>query len=224
MKKLVKIIILYKLYMPLSFIRLLYFNIIRFNRMHSRCFFFPTRRSVFDISKTANVIVNHSVIFGWYNMKFSRMETALCMADDSKLEWGGVNYSTIELVGYGTYIQVGKGASLKIGNSFINREVKIICNKNIIIGDGCVIAMGTVIRDNDGGQHRILSENYENSKSIVINDHVWIGENSMILKGVTIGEGAVIAASSVVTKDIPPHCIAAGSPAKVIKDNIDWEA
>lgn len=84
--------------------------------------------------------------------------------------------------------------------------------------------MGTVIRDNDGGKHRILSENYENSKPIVINNHVWIGENSVILKGVTIGEGAVIAASSVVTKDIPPHCIAAGSPAKVIKENIDWEA
>lgn len=224
MKRLVKIIIRYKLYMPLPFIRLLYFNLIRFNRAYYHCCFFPTRHSVFDISKTAKIIVRHSVLFGWCNMKHSRLETALYMADGSTLILGGANSKAMELVGYGSYIHVGNNATLRIGNSFINREVKIVCNKEITIGDGCVIAMGTVIRDNDGGNHQILTEGYQNQKPVMIGDHVWIGENSMILKGVTIGEGAVVAASSLVTKNVPPHCLVAGSPAKVLRENVNWEA
>lgn len=128
------------------------------------------------------------------------------------------------MIGYGSYIQVGDNATLSVGNSFINREVKIICNKNITIGDDCIIAMGTVIRDNDGAQHQILSPDYQNSKEIKIGNHVWIGENSFILKGVTIGDGAIVAAASVVTKDVPPRCIVAGNPAQIIRRNIDWKA
>lgn len=82
-------------------------------------------------------------------------------------------------IGYGSYIQVGQNASLMIGDSFVNREVKIICNQSITIGDECIIAMGTVIRDNDGGTHKILSDDYVNTKPIVIHNHVWIGENGL---------------------------------------------
>lgn len=112
---------------------------------------------------------------------------------------GGKNIKQIQ-IGYGSYIQVGQNASLMIGDSFVNREVKIICNQSITIGDECIIAMGTVIRDNDGGAHKILSDDYVNSKPIVIHNHVWIGENVMILKGVTIGEGAVVGANLLVQK------------------------
>lgn len=63
-----------------------------------------------------------------------------------------------------------------------------------------------------------------NAKPITIRNHVWLGENVMILKGVTIGEGAIVAASSLVLKDVPPHTLVAGSPAKVIKDNVSWKA
>jgi len=54
-------------------------------------------------------------------------------------------------------------------------------------------------------------------KEIIIRDHVWIGAYSVILPGVVIGEHAVIAAGSVVTKNIPDYCLAAGSPARIIK-------
>jgi acetyltransferase-like isoleucine patch superfamily enzyme len=56
------------------------------------------------------------------------------------------------------------------------------------------------------------------SKPIVIEDNVWIGANSIILPGVTIGRGSVISANSVVTKDVPPMVIAGGNPAIIIKD------
>lgn len=180
---------------------------------------------MFDIAKSAYIYINQSVIFGWCNMHKSRLETALCMAEHSSLiltnkPGGGKNM----LIGYGSYIQIGKNAKLSIGNSFINREVKIICNKEITIGNDCIIAMGVIIRDNDGGNHKILSAEYKNCKSITIGNHVWIGENVVILKGVTIGEGCVIAAGSLVTKDLPPYSLAMGSPAKVVRTNIQWEA
>lgn len=58
---------------------------------------------------------------------------------------------------------------------------------------------------------------YSESKPIVIEDNVWIGEYSAILKGVRVGEGSIIASHAVVTKDVPPYSIVAGNPAKVVK-------
>lgn len=58
---------------------------------------------------------------------------------------------------------------------------------------------------------------------VTIGNHVWIGCKSIILKGVNIGDGAIIAAGSVVTKDVPPFSLVAGSPAKLIKENVKWE-
>jgi acetyltransferase-like isoleucine patch superfamily enzyme len=61
------------------------------------------------------------------------------------------------------------------------------------------------------------------TKPVHIGNHVWIGMNVMILKGVTIGDGAIIAAGSVVNRDVPERCLAGGVPAKVIKENVQWE-
>ena len=61
------------------------------------------------------------------------------------------------------------------------------------------------------------------TQPVFIGNHVWIGTNVTILKGVTIGDGAIIAAGSVVTKSVPSKCLAAGVPAKVIKENVEWK-
>ena len=214
----------YRLWHPSQAIRMLYYNFKRVHRVTKRAFLVLAKHSIIYADKTAVIELRSSVIFGWCNMDKSRLETALYMARNAKIIFGrGKNNGQIQ-VGYGSYIQVGENAELSVGDSLINREVKIICNKKMTIGDGCIMAMGTVIRDNDGGRHRILSPDYTNAKPVRIGNHVWLGENSMVLKGVTIGDGAVIAASSVVTKDVPPHCLVAGSPAKVIRENIEWEA
>ena len=63
----------------------------------------------------------------------------------------------------------------------------------------------------------------EITKPIIIGDHVWIGKNALILKGVTIGNGAIVAAGSVVVKDVSAKTLVAGNPAKVIKDNVEWK-
>ena len=60
--------------------------------------------------------------------------------------------------------------------------------------------------------------NVVNSKPIIIHSNVWIGMNCIILKGVTIGQGAIVAAGSVITKDVPPWTIVGGNPARAIKE------
>lgn len=63
----------------------------------------------------------------------------------------------------------------------------------------------------------MIAQGYEEEKPVVIGDDVWIGSRVTILPGVHIGEGAIIGASSVVTKDVPAYSIVGGNPAKVIK-------
>lgn len=128
----------------------------------------------------------------------------------------------------GSRINVNTGAKLVLGSGYMNHDCVIDCFSFITIGHGVVISERVVIRDSDN--HAIISTENGELKSdekpaaapIVIQDHVWLGMNVIVLKGVTIGEGAIVAAGSVVTKDVPPHCLVAGVPAKVVKTEVTW--
>ncbi|MBN2064241.1 MAG: acyltransferase [Sedimentisphaerales bacterium] len=114
------------------------------------------------------------------------------------------------------------GATITIGSKTRIHGSCIHAYKSIRIGSRCGIAANCQIFDSNG--HELSFDNVENrintagkSKPINIEDDVWIGANSIILPGVTIGKGSVIGAGSVVTRKIPSMCIAAGNPARVIK-------
>ena len=113
----------------------------------------------------------------------------------------------------GKNIHLGKGV-------FINAGCKFQDQGGIWIGDGALIGHNTVLATLN---HGLLPEERHDliPKPIRIGKNVWIGSNSTILPGVTIGENAVIGAGSVVTKDIPANMIAVGTPAKVIKSIFD---
>lgn len=114
------------------------------------------------------------------------------------------------------------GGSIEIGNnSYIGDRTEIHSGKEVKIGNNVNIAWDCNILDRD---YHAFESDSEVTKRVVIEDRVWIGARSIILKGVTIGEGAVVAAGSVVTKNVPPKCLVAGNPAKVIKENISWKA
>lgn len=117
------------------------------------------------------------------------------------------------------YIDIGESANLTIGDRvFFNHNCSITCNQNISIGNNCMFANNLVIVDHD---HKISNTEISGDEFVVnkvsIGNNVWCGANVVVTKGVNIGDGAVIAAGSVVTKNIPPHCLAAGVPAKIIK-------
>jgi acetyltransferase-like isoleucine patch superfamily enzyme len=109
----------------------------------------------------------------------------------------------------GKNIHLGKGV-------FINAGCKFQDQGGIYIGDGVLIGHNTVFATLN---HGLLPEERHDliPKPIHIGRNVWIGSNSTILAGVTIGDNAVIGAGSVVTKDIPENMVAVGSPARVIK-------
>ena len=116
-------------------------------------------------------------------------------------------------------IYVNEGAELNLGSGYINTDCNISCFKQITIGNGVVISENLTLRDADN--HSI--DGQDNSpQPIIIEDQVWIGINVTILKGVTVGKGAIIAANSVVTKDVPPNTLVGGVPAKLIKENVSW--
>ncbi len=111
-------------------------------------------------------------------------------------------------------------SSIKIGDyCLIAPGVKIQCAEEILIGDNCMFGADASISDSDWhGVYNRLRPFGRATRSVNIKNNVWIGERAIITKGVTIGENSIIGAGAVVTKDIPPNRIAAGNPAKVIKE------
>ncbi len=113
-------------------------------------------------------------------------------------------------------LYTGKSGKLIVGrNSRIN-GVHIDARELIHIGDTVQIGPYTIIMDSDF--HDLKDHSKEGPSSpIYIEDDVWIATRVTILKGVRIGKGSVIAAGAIVTKDIPPYSVAAGTPARVVK-------
>lgn len=112
-------------------------------------------------------------------------------------------------------IHVAHGAHLAVGHRvFINQGVRISCSQYILIGDGCLIADESVILDND--YHSADGHDVKQAP-IVLERNVWLATRVIVLRGVTIGEGSIIGAGSVVTRSIPAHSFAAGVPAKVLR-------
>ncbi|MDR3710326.1 MAG: acyltransferase [Capsulimonadaceae bacterium] len=110
------------------------------------------------------------------------------------------------------------GSSIIVGERvFIGRSSEFNIREGIRIGDDCLIASGCKFVDHD---HSIQTDNGPMNKlpcpgsPIVIDEDVWLGVNVVVLKGVHIGKGAVVAAGAVVTKSIPPYEIWAGVPAR----------
>jgi acetyltransferase-like isoleucine patch superfamily enzyme len=114
----------------------------------------------------------------------------------------------------GSFIRIGDDVGISGGS--------ICATAGITIGDGVLIGANTVIVDSDfhplaSGQRRYAREGI-GSAPIVVEDNVFIGMNCTILKGVTIGRNAVVGAGSVVSGDLPPYSVAAGNPARVVRE------
>ena len=119
------------------------------------------------------------------------------------------------------YLEVrNKESKIEIGdNTAINNAFSAVAFSTITIKNNVLIGINCTIIDNDG--HDLNADKrslHVIGEAVVIENNVFIGDNVTILKGVTIGENAVIGFGSVVTKDIPSNVIAAGNPAKVIRN------
>jgi acetyltransferase-like isoleucine patch superfamily enzyme len=119
---------------------------------------------------------------------------------------------------------------LSIGdNTSLHYGIIISVAKEIRIGSNCLFAVNCLIMDSD--DHPVdpkkrasgSAVEKESVKPVIIGNNVWVGAFSAILKGVKIGDNAVVATHSVVTKDVPPNTMVAGAPARVVKENIETD-
>jgi acetyltransferase-like isoleucine patch superfamily enzyme len=134
----------------------------------------------------------------------------------------------------GHLMTFGHGGQIIIGNySFVGPGTRIWSAKKITIGDRVLIAHDVNIHDNISHPLDSLKRHQDqmyliekggfqptndlNEQEIVIHDDVWIGFNATILKGVTIGKGAIIGACTVITKDVPAYAVVVGNPSRIVK-------
>lgn len=193
-----------------------------FNIMKGKVLLFTPYCSVV-ISKSAKLHISAVIVVGKkIHFPYSKLETRLLLLQNSELKIDGA-FS----FGYGSDIEVFEHAKLIIGgkkftSSYTNINCTIICGEKIEIGYDVVIGRNVTIRDTNGG-HYINRPNYKNTKPVKIGNKVWIASDCTIMPGVTIGDGAVIGAHTLVLHDVPPYTLVAGNPQKIIQHNVLWK-
>lgn len=122
------------------------------------------------------------------------------------------------------HLALGNGARIYIGDStYVGESSLVLAVKEVRIGSGCAISMHVVMMDTSSHPIGLEGEPLETKIGpIEIGNHVWIGSRAVILKGVKVGEGAIIANNAVVTRDVPPKALVGGNPARIIREGVAW--
>jgi acetyltransferase-like isoleucine patch superfamily enzyme len=193
----------------------------------------PLFRGLYGLHDCAREGLAWMLRFFWYEPLFRsqcaavgpafEMEQLPYMCGQGRITIGaGVRLSGKPSMGFSN--QLYPEPELRIGDdTFIGHDCSFHVARAVTLGRHCLLATGVRIYDFDG--HPVDAERRrakdptppQGIAPVVIGDDVWIGNNAIILKGVTIGARAIVGAGAVVTKDVPPDTVAAGSPARVVR-------
>lgn len=126
-------------------------------------------------------------------------------------------------IGADCVIEVASAAHVELLGDFIGARTTVVARKRITIGAGTLVAEMCVIRDSDHLRDEAghLHATAHASAAVTIEAHCWLGARSTVLKGVTLGEGATVAAGAVVTRDVPAATVVGGVPARIISSGPD---
>jgi len=152
-------------------------------------------------------VIPDNVILG----KLAHIETTQCFELFRGNRQGALHLGDYASVYPPTMFDIGPHGRVHIGNFAMLNGARIICDQSIEIGSFSLIAWNVVLMD----CYRAPKDSQP--KPILIGDNVWIGFDSIILPGVTIGDGAIIGARSVVKDDVPAFSTVAGNPARIIR-------
>ena len=175
------------------------------------------KAALFGVDLGHGVTACGSVIVGRWPQSHIRLGAACSLISSSRRCTASTLYAPVRLRTFAPSagIALAEGVQLS-GTAITARSCTIAIGRNTMIGPNCVIT------DSDFHAHwpaetRHVEPAFELDRAVSIGANVWIGMNSLILKGVCIGDGAIIAAGSVVTRDVPAGCVAGGVPARVIR-------
>ena len=129
-------------------------------------------------------------------------------------------------LGFGSIVRLGEGATLRLGDGFTaNGLTRVLVGSTVTIGKGTVLGTGATVADSvDHATSGDDGETWTDPVApVTIGDGCWLGAESLVLRGVTVGDGAIVAARAVVTHDVPPATLAAGVPARVVKEHVAWQ-
>jgi acetyltransferase-like isoleucine patch superfamily enzyme len=161
------------------------------------------------------------------------VETALCFEGFRSTRPVGLEVGEGSALYTGTMLDVGLLGSVRIGTCCMLNNMLIICDDSVHIGDYALISWNVVIMDSYRTAFDILSRRRalrnaatrpdrrlgepSRARPVTLGRNVWVGFESCILPGVTIGDGSIVGARSVVAEDVPPMSIVAGNPARVVR-------
>ena len=130
---------------------------------------------------------------------------------------------------------VGPGGRVRVGDYTILNGTYIVCNREVVIGNHCLLAWGSVITDSwfgmtgcSPGQRRsVLVSASEDPfrrlhspaepKPVTVEDNVWVGFGAVVLPGVTLGRGCIVGSKTIISEDVPPYAVVVGDPPRLIR-------
>ena len=178
----------------------------------------PTPYTVIDVRKGGKIVKKGVTVIGHKKFPKSRLETRILVDRNATIQFKGSCS-----IGYGADIEAHPNSVISFGEgSGSNIGATIICQEKVEIGNHAMLGRHVTIRDNNGN-HYMNRQGYKNTRPVVIGDKVWLTEQCTVMPGVTIGDGAIIGALSMVVRNVPAYSLAMGNPAEVIDENILWK-
>ena len=178
----------------------------------------PYKNAVIDLEKGSKIhIGDENICIGVNKLKKSKTETYVRLRENAV--WDAKKGCEIS---YGSTIEILKNAELESKYFTMNSFSTLVSAKKIILGEDVMIARNAFF-DSDFHVIEYDENQAEYSETVSIGDHVWIGANAIILKGVIVGNGSMIAANTVVTKNVEQG-VMVGNEKKlcVLKENVRW--
>lgn len=124
-------------------------------------------------------------------------------------------------LGRGVFFETYRSGQIEVGDNVrLNRGTVVVASTSVTIGNDCLIGEYVSIRDGNHGTKpgELMRLQKQDVAPVAIGSDVWIGRGAVVLKGVRIGDGAIVAANSVVTRDVPEGAVVGGIPAEFIRD------